>query len=149
RSGRRCRRSELDVISHTDAPMCPGMPDEVGINFGHSLALVMSDRPVVRDEFPCPCCGHIVFGEPPDSYDLCPICFWEDENVQLRWPDWAGGANRPSLIDSQRNYRETGAMELRFTGKVRQPRPHEPIDEGWRAIDPTLDSFESVGVPES
>ncbi|MGA2529087.1 MAG: CPCC family cysteine-rich protein [Acidimicrobiales bacterium] len=25
------------------------------------------------------------------------MCFWQDDIVQLRWPDFAGGANRSSL----------------------------------------------------
>ena len=60
-----------------------------------------------------------MFTEPPGSYDICKVCFWEDDNVQLRWPDHAGGANRPSLIEAQRLYRDVGAMERRFTGNVR------------------------------
>ncbi|WP_448262693.1 CPCC family cysteine-rich protein [Microbacterium aurum] len=47
---------------------------------------------------PCPCCGHLTLGQPPGSYELCPVCFWEDDAVQLRWPTYPGGANRPSLM---------------------------------------------------
>jgi hypothetical protein len=100
-------------------------------------------------EFPCPCCGHLVFREPPGSYDICPLCFWEDDNVQLRWPDWVGGANKPSLVEGQRNYSEMGAMEFRFIGNVRIAAPDEPIEPGWRPIDPDLDSFETRGIAES
>jgi hypothetical protein len=95
--------------------------------------------------FPCPCCGHLIFEEPPGSYDICPVCFWEDDYVQLRWPDWVGGANSPSLIDAQHAYRSLGAMEARFTGRVRPAAADEPIDEGWRPIDPEVDSFEQRG----
>jgi len=31
--------------------------------------------------YPCPCCGYLVFTEPPGSYDICSICFWEDDPV--------------------------------------------------------------------
>jgi hypothetical protein len=99
--------------------------------------------------FPCPCCGHLVFDEPPGSYNICPICFWEDDNIQLRWPDWTGGANAPSLIESQRNYLQTGAMEHRFTGIVRGASDDEARDNGWRPIDLDLDSFEPMGVSEA
>lgn len=54
--------------------------------------------------FPCPCCGHRVFDEPPGSYAICQVCSWEDDAVQLRWPDWQGGANDPSLIKAQQTY---------------------------------------------
>jgi len=52
--------------------------------------------------FPCPACGFLVFGEPPGSYDVCPLCAWEDDAVQLEAPGYAGGANRDSLYDHQR-----------------------------------------------
>ena len=54
------------------------------------------------EQLPVPVLWRSLFREPPGSCDICPICFWEDDNVQLRWPDWAGGANTPALIESQR-----------------------------------------------
>ncbi len=50
---------------------------------------------------PCPACGFEVFDEPPGSYDLCPICNWEDDGVQLRFPAMRGGANGESLYEYQ------------------------------------------------
>jgi hypothetical protein len=99
--------------------------------------------------FPCPCCGHLVLSEPPGSYEICPICFWEDDSVQLRWPDWAGGANKPSLVEAQQNYREMGATEERFKKCVRAAAAHEPADPAWRPIDPERDSFEPISVQEA
>ena len=92
--------------------------------------------------FPCPCCGHLVFDEPPGSYDICPVCFWEDDISQLRWPDSSGGANRPSLIEAQRNVRRWGTIEERFVADVRRPSPSEPLDAAWRPFDPDLDEIE-------
>ncbi len=51
--------------------------------------------------FPCPGCGFLVFDEPPGSYDICPICGWEDDGVQLEAPGYAGGANHDSLYEHQ------------------------------------------------
>jgi hypothetical protein len=34
--------------------------------------------------YPCPCCGHLVYIEPPGSHDICKVCFWEDDIVMLR-----------------------------------------------------------------
>ncbi|WP_374227976.1 CPCC family cysteine-rich protein [Rhodococcus qingshengii] len=50
--------------------------------------------------FPCPCCGYLVFQKSPGSDDHCPICFWQDDNVQLPCPDFAGGPNRRSLVEA-------------------------------------------------
>ncbi len=108
-----------------------------------ALELVMTS-----DAHPCPCCGHFTFNEPPGSYDICPVCFWEDDVVQLRWPKYGGGANKPSLIDSQQNFLRFGATEERFIKNVRAPSPDEPADVDWRAIDLSVDSFEHAGVRE-
>lgn len=98
--------------------------------------------------YPCPCCGHLVFAESPGSYEICPVCFWDDDSIQLRWPDYSGGANRPSLRESQLNVVRWGAMEERFAGAVRAARADEPIDEGWRPIADDQDSFEPPDVVE-
>ncbi len=51
--------------------------------------------------YPCPSCGFQVFDEPTGSYDICPICGWEDDHVQLKYPLMRGGANGGSLLDYQ------------------------------------------------
>lgn len=102
-----------------------------------------------EEGYPCPCCGHLTFGEPPGSYEICAVCFWEDDAVQLRWPNWGGGANKPSLIEAQRTHAELGAMEGRFLPHVRSAGASEPMDEGWRPIDMTVDHFEARGVQET
>ncbi len=50
---------------------------------------------------PCPACGFSVFCEPYGSYELCPVCNWEDDGVQLANPCSAGGANGESLHEAQ------------------------------------------------
>ena len=44
----------------------------------------------------CPVCGMYEFPE-KDSFDVCQVCGWEDDLLQLVEPDFAGGANRLSL----------------------------------------------------
>ncbi|MQS35124.1 CPCC family cysteine-rich protein [Streptomyces katsurahamanus] len=95
--------------------------------------------------FPCPCCGHQTFGE-IGEYEICAVCFWEDDLYQLRVP-WAGvGANGVCLMEAQANYRRYGAMEERFVTKVRPAAPDEPLDPGFRPVDLTRDSFEGPQV---
>ena len=88
--------------------------------------------------YPCPCCGHLVFPEPPGSFDICPICFWEDDIVQLGYPMTGGGANYLSLHDSQQEFLRTGACEERFTQHV-APAADAPRDPEWRPFDPRRD----------
>ncbi len=52
-------------------------------------------------KYPCSACGFVVFSEPPGSYDICPICKWEDDVVQLESPGYVGGANHRSLAAHQ------------------------------------------------
>lgn len=52
-------------------------------------------------KYPCPACGFEVFARPAGSYDLCPLCNWEDDEVQLRFPSMRGGANGDSLSEHQ------------------------------------------------
>ena len=77
------------------------------------------------------------------------MCRWEDDNIQLQWPDYEGGANGPSLIQAQQSYMERGAKWERSLPHVRSAHPDEPIEVGWRPIDLTIDSFESSDAPPS
>ena len=83
-----------------------------------------------------------MFGQEPGSDDICPVCFWQDDIVQLRWPDFAGGANRPSLIEAQANYPNFGAAERRLVQHVRGAAASEEIDPAWRSFDPARDAVE-------
>jgi hypothetical protein len=89
--------------------------------------------------YPCPACGYLVFEEPPGSYDICPICFWEDDVVQLHNPDLAGGANKVSLIEAQRNFSTLGAIEHRLLEHTRAPEPSDKKDPSWRPWNATRD----------
>lgn len=91
--------------------------------------------------YPCPCCGYLVFEKEPDSFEICEICFWEDDLVQLRNVSFAGGANGPSLIEAQKNYAEFGACELRLLPFVRPPGPSDQRDPSWHPFDPDRDVF--------
>jgi Cysteine-rich CPCC len=86
-------------------------------------------------------------GDGPGDYELCPVCFWEDDPDQLRWPLSADGANGIALVEAQQSYQRIGSVGSTFRSKVRAPRPDEPRDEGWRPLDVTGDWVESV-VPD-
>jgi hypothetical protein len=51
---------------------------------------------------PCPACGFLTLTDACfGSYNLCDVCGWEDDGVQLANPTCGGGANTESLIDAQ------------------------------------------------
>ena len=91
--------------------------------------------------YPFPCCGYDVFSQPPGSYDICPICFWEDDVVQLAFPDLAGGANKCSLIEGQGNFAAFGACETRLKPDVRAPQESERLNPAWRPLEPKADRY--------
>jgi Cysteine-rich CPCC len=101
-----------------------------------------SERYDDTTRYPCPCCGYLVLDEEPGSYEICPICFWEDDVSQLRWPDSVGGANRPSLIEAQAAFAEIGAIEPRLVPYVRKPRDDDGRDPKWCPFDASRDEVE-------
>ncbi len=74
----------------------------------------------------CPCCRCLTLGE-RHKFEICPVCFWEDDGQDDRDADVVrGGPNGSlSLTAARRNYREFGACERRFLGQVRRPDPEE------------------------
>jgi hypothetical protein len=90
-------------------------------------------------DYPCPCCGHLVFEQPPGNYEICPVCFWEDDIVQLAYPLMGGGANKLSLFDAQREFARSGVSDPRCIVHVRPPQDDEPLEAGWRPFDPATD----------
>lgn len=55
----------------------------------------------------CPVCGKTKVGE----YDICPICNWENDPIQLDHPDLSGGANHMSLKEAQTAYQNGEPVE--------------------------------------
>ena len=74
----------------------------------------------------CPCCGFITLAE-RGMYEICQVCFWEDDGQDEHDADEIrGGPNHGlSLRAARRNFQAVGACDERFTGSVRDPLPHE------------------------
>lgn len=88
----------------------------------------------MTDTYPCPCCGYHTLGEPPGSYEICPVCGWEDDLVQLRWPTAGGAPNKPSLVEAQESFAAIGAKSEPALCRVRPPATDEIRDPGWRPV---------------
>jgi hypothetical protein len=96
-----------------------------------------------KARYPCPCCGYVVFSRPPGSYDICEICCWEDDSVQLRDPRYAGGANTVSLVQAQANYSRVGAKEQGLVSGARPVSVSDHRDPEWRPFEVERDNPES------
>jgi hypothetical protein len=85
-------------------------------------------------KYTCPCCGYKVFEQGPGSFEICPICYWEDEAKQLRYPQ-ESGANKFSLIESQENFEKYGVSNLELKVFVRPISENDQKDKKWHKID--------------
>jgi hypothetical protein len=74
----------------------------------------------------CPCCGCKTLGE-RSGWEICPVCFWEDDGQDDHNADAVlGGPNGAlSLSAARQNYQQFGACERRHIVHVRPPRPDE------------------------
>ena len=76
--------------------------------------------------YPCACCGFLTRSEAQSgTFEICPVCFWEDDNVQFNNIDFKGGANEESLREARKNFKKYGASSLEFIKLVRAPLPGE------------------------
>lgn len=71
-------------------------------------------------KYKCFCCECATLEENPNfpTYEICPVCFWENDPIQNDKPDLVGGANVVCLIDAKKNYASLGACEERFINQV-------------------------------
>jgi hypothetical protein len=80
----------------------------------------------------CPCCGYYTLDSRGDN-DLCPVCFWEDDDQTEQWgqpvQDRALGPNPVQLREARMNYKNFGASAERRKPHVRPPRPDEGADQ--------------------
>ena len=74
----------------------------------------------------CPCCKFKTLRGRAD-YDICPVCFWEDDGQgEVEADEVWGGPNRNlSLRQAQKNFAEIGAVEEGVRRFVRKPLPDE------------------------
>lgn len=85
-------------------------------------------KPFIRkcfNKLKCPCCGYYTFTNiERGQYDICPVCFWEDDPFQEK--DVSSiGANRVTLAEAKINYKKFGACEKELVRYCRPPKGNE------------------------
>ena len=79
----------------------------IGMN-GHIAKPIDMDKVILTLSrvltFKCPVCGQYTFKSGPGSYEICPICGWEDDKAQYKDPTLKGGANKLSLKEYKEQY---------------------------------------------
>lgn len=77
-------------------------------------------------KFSCPCCGYLTLSElPPGTFEICPVCNWEDDDVQFNDINFKGGANEESLREARQNFKKYNVSSLKFLKQIRAPLPDE------------------------
>jgi hypothetical protein len=93
------------------------------------VAMAMWHRgelPFFHRRFICPCCGYLTLHERlPDSWEICPVCFWQQDPGQNEDPDDECGANNVSLNQARANFHLFSAAEQRVINYVRKPLDSE------------------------
>jgi hypothetical protein len=76
--------------------------------------------------YPCACCGYVTLPE-RGGFDICPVCFWEDDGQDDDDADNVrGGPNGSlSLTTARANFQRIGAWSEESVRSVRRPRPEE------------------------
>lgn len=74
----------------------------------------------------CPCCGYKTLAE-RNMYEICPVCFWEDDGQDDHDAHIVrGGPNgRLSLTQGRENYKRYGASDPKDLKHIRPPLPEE------------------------
>ena len=73
----------------------------------------------IKEKYRCPCCNYRTLDDGTGSFDICPVCYWEDDYIQRDDPDYRGGANDISLNEARENYKKIGAISTEYLEYVR------------------------------
>ena len=100
-------------------------PDELPAE-GPDGQFVNVIRPAGEGPYACPCCGYLTLDQ-RGWYEICPVCFWEDDGQDSHDADRVrGGPNRSlSLTQARENFAAYGASQERRLPLVRPPRDEE------------------------
>lgn len=86
----------------------------------------------MSEKYTCHCCGYKSLDEDGGSYEICDVCFWEDDFVMNEEPDYWGGANGVCLRLAQRNFYKFGVSEEKYRDRIVNVRYEK--DTLWKPI---------------
>jgi hypothetical protein len=107
----RCGRDIRDRLL-VDCPRCRALNIQLG-------------RPM--EDVTCPACGFAVLADGYGSYEICSVCGWEDDGVQLANPTSSAGANKQSLGEVQAGVIDRIPLQVMTHGEFER----EPL---WRPL---------------
>ena len=112
------RVDSVEFVDHADS----GNP-ALGLTELEGSVVVGS---LLRGVYPCPCCRYLTILE-PGGFEICPVCFWEDDGQGDHDADVVrGGPNALlSLTDARKSFEQSGACDELSLKYVRAPRDEE------------------------
>ena len=69
------------------------------------------------DEIQCPCCDYFTLGK-REEYEICPICFWEDDGVNFDKLDDYSSPNHKTLRQGREDFIKYGACDSTMVKNV-------------------------------
>lgn len=84
--------------------------------------------------FTCPCCSYKTLEE-RYNYETCLICKWMDDDIQEDFPDFNGGANKESLREAQKNFKEIGKCSKLLLHRESAPVSQYEKDKDWKPLE--------------
>lgn len=58
----------------------------------------------------CPCCDYYTLSD-RGSFEVCPVCYWEDDGADLQSLDVISDANHITLRQARGNFERMGAAD--------------------------------------
>jgi hypothetical protein len=98
------RRAILDALSSGWTPAKPG-PD-----FVRNLSELSTSTLAAKQ---CPCCDY--FSLSTRGHDICPVCAWQDDGLDIDKPDVVSAPNHLTVREARANFTTVGACDQRAT----------------------------------
>lgn len=77
----------------------------------------MENLELNKNRSQCPCCDYYTLIE-RGQYDICPICFWEDDGINLDQLDNYSDPNHLTLREGRQNFEKFGACDSAMVKNV-------------------------------
>lgn len=81
----------------------------------------------MSNDLPCPSCGFLTCEGNYGNYNICEICGWEDDGVQLANPCSGGGANGESLAEAQANSISNYPLSIEIAEGLKRSQIWRPL----------------------
>jgi hypothetical protein len=81
----------------------------------------------MSEYLPCPSCGFLTCEENYGNYNICEVCGWEDDGVQLANPCSGDGANSESLAEAQEKSIKEYPLSVELAAGLKRSKNWRPL----------------------